>query len=81
MFNPAQMAISLILAVLTVRLLQMIGWPWHAIVPAAILAALAGAGIYVLVWALVRRVTYPYVARRQRELLRAQMPAGEDERD
>jgi len=75
MFNPIQMTLSFAAAVLVGTLLVSAGWPWYAALPAAILAACAAAMLYVLSWALVRRLTYPYVARRQREHLRGQQLA------
>ena len=70
MLNPIQMTFSLAVAVIVGTLLGSAGWPWYAALPAAILSAFAAAALYVLVWALVRRLTYPHIARRQREYLR-----------
>lgn len=70
MFNPIQMTFSFAVAVIVGTLLGSVGWPWYAAFPAAILSAFAAATLYVLVWALIRRLTYPHIARRQREYLR-----------
>ncbi|HCU36790.1 MAG TPA: hypothetical protein DGT21_15475 [Armatimonadetes bacterium] len=69
MLNPIQIVFSLAVAVVVGVVLGSAGWPWYAALPAAILSAFAASAFYVLVWALVRRLTYPYVARRQREHL------------
>jgi hypothetical protein len=70
--NPIQATFSIIVAIFVGRILQLAGWPWYASIPAAILAAFAGAAVYVLIWATIRRLTYPYVARKQREHLKSQ---------
>ncbi len=72
MLNPIQMTFSFAVAVTVGTVLGSAGWPWYAALPAAILSAFAAAALYVLVWALVRRLTYPHIARRQREYLRGQ---------
>ena len=70
--NPIQATFSIIIAIIVGRLLQLAGWPWYASLPAAILSAFAGAALYVLIWAAIRRLTYPYVAQKQREHLKSQ---------
>jgi len=43
--------------------LILVGWPWWAWVPAALLSIIAFQAVHVLCWFAYRKLSYPYVAR------------------
>ncbi len=47
-------------------LLRAAEWPWYAWVPAGFLAGVASAALWFAIWFLIRKLTYPVVARKQR---------------
>jgi hypothetical protein len=51
--------------------LHIIGWPWYAYVPAAILAGLSTLMMWLVAWYVARKITYPRNADRQHRLLDA----------
>lgn len=58
---------ALIAAVLLARHLSMLGWPWWAWLPAAILGAMTVFLVLVLMWFLYRKLTYRHFARRAKQ--------------
>lgn len=54
-------------AVLASLLLRGAGWPWYAWLPAGFLAGVASAALWFGAWFLIRKLTYPAVARKQRQ--------------
>jgi len=68
--HPIQKIFAIAAAVVTGWVLHALAWPWHAYIPAALLAALGTVGVWVVGWAVARKLSYPRLAREQREAMR-----------
>lgn len=63
-------ATTLLAAVFTAWLLHTRGWPWYSWVPATLLVAVAVVGLWVIVWYVRRKLSYPRRARATKADLR-----------
>ncbi|MFP3903112.1 MAG: hypothetical protein ACLFWB_02600 [Armatimonadota bacterium] len=57
---------ALVGAVIAGLLFRAAEWPWYAWVPAAFLVGIASVAAWFAAWFLVRKLTYPIIARKQR---------------
>lgn len=76
--NVHQIFTAVIAAVVVGWSLHVQGWPLYAYLPAAILAALGTLVLWIGVWFAVRKLSYPYLARKRRKALRDDPPEDLD---
>ncbi len=72
--KPIEMFTAIIAAIVVGWSLHVQGWPLYAYLPAAILSALGTVVLWIGIWFAVRKLSYPYVARKQRRALRDNPP-------
>jgi len=72
--NIIQVLTAVIAALVVGWALHLVGWPLYAYLPAAILSALGTLVLWIGVWFAVRKLSYPHLARKQRQALRDNPP-------
>lgn len=68
--HPVELLTVVAAAVGVGWLLHQLAWPLYAWLPAALLAAVGMMTLWVVVWFVARKISYPYLARKRRRELR-----------